>query len=209
MILRFPRERASKSKEHVKYLTPAQFKAIMEECDISAHVTDYNKLRIKALILTMRSTGLRISDAAVLTSDKVTGGTLKVVTKKASTPVQIPIHPDLADALATLRPYAGGYFFWNKRAEGSSAATVQNNFGVRLAGLFKNAGVQIDSKHVSHMLRNTFAVDLLERGVPLEEVSILLGHKSVKTTELYYADFTKRYMEKTADKLKLTWGLKG
>lgn len=86
---------------------------------------------------------------------------------------------------------------------------MQNNFGVRLAGLFRNAGVQVDSKHVSHMLRNTFAVDLLERGVPLEEVSILLGHKSVKTTELYYADFTKRYMEKTADKLRMTWALKG
>jgi len=34
-----------------------------------------------------------------------------------------------------------------------------------------------------HQLRDTFAVDLLQKGVPLEEVSKLLGHESIKTTE--------------------------
>jgi site-specific recombinase XerD len=32
----------------------------------------------------------------------------------------------------------------------------------------------------SHRLRDTFAVDLLEKGVPLEEVSKLLGEKASK-----------------------------
>ena len=31
------------------------------------------------------------------------------------------------------------------------------------------------------------AVDLLDAGVPLETVSILLGHKSFKATEKHYA----------------------
>jgi integrase/recombinase XerD len=208
VVLRFPKEPAKKSKEQVKYLTPDQFTAIMEEPDISNHVTDYNKLRIKALILTMRWTGLRISDAVVLTTDKIVNDVLKVVTRKASTQVQIPMHPELRDALAALQPYKGGFLFWNKRSKESSAATVQNNYGVRLAALFENAGVKTDSKHVSHMLRNTFAVDLLEQGDSLETVSLLLGHKSVKTTELYYADFTEKYMEKAAAKVSLTWQLK-
>jgi site-specific recombinase XerD len=33
---------------------------------------------------------------------------------------------------------------------------------------------------LSHRLRDTFAVDLLEKGVPLEEVSKLLGHESIR-----------------------------
>jgi integrase/recombinase XerD len=206
--LRFPKEATSKTKEHVKYLTATQFKAIVEECDISDHVSDYNKLRVKALILTMRWTGLRISDAVVLTANRISDGALRVVTRKSSTPVQIPIHQDLTDALSALHPYDGGFFFWNKRKEDSSAATVQNNFTVRLAALFDNAGVHTDSKHVSHMLRNTFAVDLLEKGVPLETVSLLLGHRSVTTTERYYADFTARYMEKAADRVKRAWLLR-
>jgi integrase len=38
-----------------------------------------------------------------------------------------------------------------------------------------------------HMFRETFAVEMLLAGVPLEQVSILLGHKSVKITEKHYA----------------------
>jgi hypothetical protein len=44
---------------------------------------------------------------------------------------------------------------------------------------------------VSHRLRDTFAVDLLAKGVPLEHVSKLLGHKSVLTTERHYARWVK------------------
>jgi site-specific recombinase XerD len=35
----------------------------------------------------------------------------------------------------------------------------------------------------SHMLRDTFAVEMLLAGVPLEKVSKLLGHKLVATTQ--------------------------
>ena len=40
---------------------------------------------------------------------------------------------------------------------------------------------------MSHRLRDMFAVDLLQKGIPLEEVSKLLGHESIKTTERHYA----------------------
>ena len=39
----------------------------------------------------------------------------------------------------------------------------------------------------SHMLRDTFAIENLLAGVPLDQVSILLGHASIKTTERHYA----------------------
>lgn len=48
----------------------------------------------------------------------------------------------------------------------------------------------IDGKQVEahpHMFRDTFAVELLLSGVPMEDVSILLGHTSIKTTEGSYA----------------------
>jgi integrase len=41
-------------------------------------------------------------------------------------------------------------------------------------------------KFHSHMLRDTFAVELLMAGVALEDVSRLLTHSSIKTTEDYY-----------------------
>jgi site-specific recombinase XerD len=42
----------------------------------------------------------------------------------------------------------------------------------------------------SHMLRNTFAVEMLLAGVPLEKVSRLLTHESINMTERYYAKWT-------------------
>jgi integrase len=50
-----------------------------------------------------------------------------------------------------------------------------------------------------HRLRDTFAVRALLRGIPLEDVSRLLGHSSVKVTESYYAkwvDSRKRRLER-------------
>jgi O-methyltransferase len=39
-----------------------------------------------------------------------------------------------------------------------------------------------------HRLRDTFAIEFLEKGIPMEEVSKLLGHTSIRTTEKSYAE---------------------
>lgn len=43
------------------------------------------------------------------------------------------------------------------------------------------------SNAMSHRLRDTFAVELLLAGFPLERVAVLLGHQSIKITEKPYA----------------------
>src|SRR5215469_1752991 len=40
-----------------------------------------------------------------------------------------------------------------------------------------------------HMFRDTFAVELLLSGVPIDQVSLLPGHSSVKVTEKHYVPF--------------------
>ena len=47
----------------------------------------------------------------------------------------------------------------------------------------------------SHQLRDTFAVELLLAGMPIEKVSKLLTHKSVRVTERYYAPWNKPRLE--------------
>ena len=47
-------------------------------------------------------------------------------------------------------------------------------------GCFEYAG--IPDGH-AHRFRDTFAVGLLQAGVPIERVSVLLGHSSIKVTE--------------------------
>ena len=55
------------------------------------------------------------------------------------------------------------------------------------------------------MLRDTFAVEMLLAGVPLEQVSILLGHKSVKITEKHYAPWVKARQELLAANVRKAW----
>ena len=43
----------------------------------------------------------------------------------------------------------------------------------------------IDKHITSHTARHSFSTNMLEKGARLELVSELLGHSSVKTTEIY------------------------
>lgn len=48
----------------------------------------------------------------------------------------------------------------------------------------------------SHLLRHTFAIQHLLQGMPLEEVSRLLTHETIATTERYYAPWVKERLDK-------------
>ena len=77
------------------------------------------------------------------------------------------------------------YYFWS----GASALkTCTTQWQEDLKKVFVIAG--LPEAH-SHMLRDTFAVSLLEKGVDLKTVSMLLGHTSIKTTEKHYAPWIK------------------
>ena len=58
---------------------------------------------------------------------------------------------------------------------------------------------------VSHRLRSTFAVDLLQKGVPLEHVSKMPGHRSVKTTEKHYLKWCKGRQDLLDTIVSATW----
>jgi integrase/recombinase XerD len=45
----------------------------------------------------------------------------------------------------------------------------------------------------------------LEKGVPLEEVSKLLGHTSIKTTEKHYAPWVKKRQNRLDELVTATW----
>ena len=59
---------------------------------------------------------------------------------------------------------------------------------------------------VAHRFRDTFAVDLLSHGVPIDQVSILLGHSSIKTTEKHYAPWVKARQDQLEASVKKIWG---
>jgi len=56
-----------------------------------------------------------------------------------------------------------------------------------------------------HRFRHTFAVELLKKGVPMEEVSVLLGHSSVRITEKHYASWVQSRQDILRAHVAKTW----
>ena len=136
----------------------------------------------------LRHSGLRIRDAATLQRTHVKNGKLFLYTQKTGTPVWLPLPPEVIEALQAVPTINERYFFWSGNGDPkTTVADWQRSF----RRLLEVAGVE---GHF-HMLRDTAAVGWLTKGVPLETVSILLGHSSVKITERHYSPWVKQRQE--------------
>ena len=156
--------------------------------------------RLLAVTLLMRRAGLRISDAVTFHRDRLMAdGSILLYMSKTQEPVSVPVHPQLRAALDAIEPNSAGYYFWSGQSE---IATATDNWRRRLGQVFKGAGIH--GGH-PHRFRDTFAVDLLLRGVPLDQVSILLGHTSVKVTEKHYLAFVAARREQIANSVRRAW----
>jgi site-specific recombinase XerD len=159
--------------------------------------------KLRALVLLMRHSGLRISDAVILTDDRIRNGKLFLYQAKTDEPVWIPLPDVVLEALAEIKEPANPYYFWTGRGKLRHAPTDWQD---RLKKLFTLAGVYDPGSHnQSHRLRDTFAVGLLERGIPLETVSILLGHKNIQVTQKHYAPWVKSRQEHLEVSIRKAW----
>ncbi len=76
-----------------------------------------------------------------------------------------------------------------------------------MAPLFKTANIRRGGNMMSHRLRDNFAVDLLSKGVPLEELSKLLGHTSIKVRERHYAKWVRARQDRLDSLVEATSNL--
>lgn len=77
------------------------------------------------------------------------------------------------------RARGGGYLFPSERGGRLTTRTLQKIFGHALvqAGICKSA--------TFHSLRHSFATHLVENGTDIRIIQKLLGHQSIKTTQIY------------------------
>lgn len=158
-----------------------------------------NVVRLRCLVLFLRFSGMRIGDAVTCPVDRLKGDRVFLYTQKTNVPVNVKLPPFVVEALKAMPRVSERYFFWT--GEGT-ADTVAGNWRRSLRKLFKLAGIK--SGH-PHRFRDTFAVELLLAGTPLDRVAVLLGHSSVKVTERHYSPWIRDRQEQLEADLERSW----
>jgi integrase/recombinase XerD len=176
-------------------LLKEQVDSILKACD--GYPDKANAIRLRALVHLLRYSGLRIRDAVTLPRNRVQGDKLFLFTAKTGTPVYCPLPPVVMNALNAIPDST--YYFWTGLSKPKSAV---GDWQRSLKRLFELGGVP--DAH-AHRFRDTFSVELLLAGVPIERVSILLGHQSVRITEKHYAPWVKARQEQLEADVRRTW----
>jgi integrase/recombinase XerD len=158
-----------------------------------------NARRMKAMLLLLRYTGMRIGDVVNLSSDRIAGRRLFLYTQKTGVPVNTILPECVLTALDATPKVNEKYFFWS--GEGKLDSAVRS-WQTRLRKLFELAGI---SGGHAHRFRDTFAVELLLDKVPIDRVSVLLGHQSVRITEKHYSPWVRARQEQLEADLEGAW----
>ena len=143
-------------------------------------------LRDRAILETLYSTGIRVSELVGLDSDDIDfiSGVIKVL-GKGSKERMAPIGDE---ALAAIRRYNSD----KDNKEKNKDAVFLNSRGGRLTDRSVRRildkyihACAIEEKISPHSLRHSFATHLLDRGADLRSVQELLGHMNLSTTQIY------------------------
>lgn len=201
--------RIKSSSRPVDVLTSTEFGSLVEATHRYGR-KESERARIRALLLLMRWSGLAIRDAVTLERSRLTADDrLLLYRAKTGQPVLCPIPPSVAAVLRAVpdgpRPNPA-YFFWSGNGQAKSAVADWQRAFRRLFTL-ANLKNPDDSKRrvYPHVLRHTFATECLAKGVPLEDVAMMLGHSSTKTTEKHYSHWIKARGDRLEASVRQAW----
>lgn len=199
------------------YFTPDEYQKILDATDFyedprsrssAEHIK--HRQRLRTLIELMRWSGLAIRDAVCLERSKLDDkNNLLLHRRKTGGSVFVPLPEPVAEALRNIPPGRKNnprYFFWSGTSKPKSAVANRQRALTkifRLADLTHEDGTP--KRSYPHMLRDTFAVEALLAGVKLQDVSIFLGHESIRTTEESYSPFVKARQEQLVQTMKTAW----
>lgn len=163
---------------------------------MSAPVKGERLLRARlALCLMFLFGGMAFVDFAHLTAGNLGDGRLlSYKRRKTGVTIRLELPPVAGELAGPLWVEGGKYLFpfLDGEREGKEAyrayVAALARFNRALRALARSCGVT--SPVSSYTIRHTFATTLKERGVPVEVISELLGHTSIRTTQIYLKSFS-------------------
>lgn len=191
-ILSLPAEKIKLAKDKderaVKFLTLDQVKKLLD----TPKTTDPSGLRDKAILETLFSTGLRVAELVNLNRDQIK---IKVETKDLEISItgkgnrtrtvyfseRAVSH--LKNYLKTRTDTDKALFINYRTVKNVSRRLTSRSVENIVKKYALLAGIPILT--TPHVLRHSFATDLLMQGVDLRTIQEFLGHKNITTTQVY------------------------
>ena len=144
-------------------------------------------IRDRAIIAIFYASGLRVSEVAELTLDRIDleEETVKVMGKGLKERIsfldreaieRLSIYLEKVRARIKTKEKT---IFLTRRQEGFT----RQGLWFMIKGYARKAGIAIDIS--PHTLRHSFATHLLANGMDIRSIQILLGHSDIQTTEIY------------------------
>jgi len=177
-----------------KWLTDKEQRALLRAVRRSGNLRDV------ALVQLLLGTGLRISEVSALQMTDVDisarRGWLKVRHGKGMKAREIPLSKKTRQALQA--------YLVEREGDSGDALFLGQRGTLNPPGidyLIRKYAYQAQLPHCSaHTLRHTFAKNLVDAGVSLDQVAMLLGHESLDTTKIYIQP-SRRDLEKAVWKI--------
>ena len=168
---------------------------------IRADQIDEERRYARALVFILLTTGLRISDAVNLGRTKVftdreTAHRLRLRTEKTGVMVTLRLPDATVRALKTLPLVSDELFFW----KGGDETPVCDRLRPRPPRDCAARRYRRCRGCAPARFRDTWAKTALLNGAPMRTVQLVLGHKSIRTTETHYAPFVPEYQNMIDDR---------
>jgi len=138
---------------------------------------DISELDEKLMIMLLYTLGLRISELSSLKLDDISKEWVRVL-GKGQKHRDIPLLAKTSDLIELYKnEFSPRVFIFEK----NGAKLSENTLRYKLTTLFKKIGLHV----TPHMLRHSYATHLLNSDARIADVSELLGHSSMATTQIY------------------------
>ena len=209
LIQSLPKMIEWKSTNLPNSLNTQELKKVLATCDRSSAIgkRDY------AIIIFMLELGLRANEVANLTLDSINWHSqiVHILSSKSRKSYELPMTQKIMDALIDYLKHGRPkttlpHIFVYHVAHSTSRFHIDVGQGITPQIVSEIAARAITRSGVktkplgSHVLRKTFATNLLRKGATIKEIADLLGHSSIDTATIY----TKVDFEKLAQ-VSLPW----
>lgn len=189
------------------FLTPKEVKKL---CATAEKGEKFTLLRMKVMIKLMYSSGLRVSELVSLPENAINYDLRQILiygkgSKERIVPVTKEVIEDMFVYLEQREKIIG-----NRKSKWLFPSSRSLSGHITRDGFFKNlkkiaikAGISPEKVH-PHVLRHSFATELVNNRADLRSIQKMLGHENVVTTEIYTHITTEKLVDEVKKRHPLT-----